>query len=392
MEKRARILIPIMIFFLIILVPLISLKFTGFLVKEPQKQIQFHFYDETNNCPLDGYIFIGEKPIGKSENGYFDLTYNNYIMNIENSNQEVSIFGKLGNCFTNPDLFFDKYWTIPKIEEYHFLGESVFNFKTKINSNNPTKRELQGFIQPEKVSSELDNLNLKDKTTSQALSEINNYLNNQITYTIDWDFNKETNYWQVPSETINLKTGDCEDYSTTLLSLFTAYNNQLNCYNIVFTSHVTTFCYIEDYYAYYDQEKTQLIKKILNNQKTKQQLEDLNNDYFKYYGINKTKSQPHYAFNDKEFIEFNGNSLVDWQFQIKNTKQQSDLFLNIENKIIQNIENLSDINLETGELKTATISLPNSKSFPTMIVLALAVLLVFLVIIIIKIRKNSKGF
>ena len=100
MKKRARILLPLSIIIILILIPFISLKFTGFLVQEPQKQVQFYFYDELTNCPLNGYIFSNNKPIGKSENGFFNLTYNNYVTNFQD-NKDISIFGKLGNCFEN---------------------------------------------------------------------------------------------------------------------------------------------------------------------------------------------------------------------------------------------------------------------------------------------------
>jgi len=236
---------------------------TGYIIQEPKKQVQFYFYDELTNCPLNGYIFIGNKLVGKTSNGYFNLSYQNYEENFQNK-ENLSLFGKLGSCFNeNLGLLFDKYWENSEIKGYYFLGESLFKFKTQINPNNPARRDLTGFVQPENndIQLELENINT-NKNNLDDLSEINKHLGEKIDYAKDWDFDKETNYWQTPSETMILKQGDCEDYSTALLSLFLAYNNSLNCYNIIFTSHVTTFCHINNYYIIMTRKKQNLKKKL----------------------------------------------------------------------------------------------------------------------------------
>ena len=397
MEKRARYLTVILIIFLIILISLVSLKFTGYLVKEPQKQVQFYFYDKDTNCPLNGYVFIGDKLIGKSINGFFNLTYENYQVNFKNLNKDISLFGKLGGCF-NSDLFFDKYWQAFEIQDYYFNGEPIFNFKTAINPNNPVKRELIGFIQPDKVKNELNNINLNEnQNTLESLSKINNYLNNKINYKKDWDFNKQTNYWQTLEQTLNVKTGDCEDYSTTLLSLFLSYNNSLNCYNIIFTSHVTIFCHINSYYIYYDQEKTELKKQA----STKQELLELKQDYFEHYGIdenNNTESKAHFAFNNNLFVEFKEeNDFINWQYSLESKKSEQDLFQILEQRSIEAEELYNE--QEYGELATQSPStqLPTTK--PTLkgffienplLLIILSIIFIILIIILIKINKQSK--
>ena len=396
MRKKAGILISIAIVIILILIPVliqVSLNFTGFAVKEPEKQVEFHFYDELTNCPLNGYIFVNEKPIGKSEDGYFDLTYANYIENVKNK-EEISIFGKLGDCFENPDLYFDKYYTLPEIKEYNFLGISTFDFKTNINSNNPTKKELQGFVQPERIRIELNKIN-RNQDKFKVLSEINKYLNNKIEYIVDWEFEKSTNYWQTPPETLDIQTGDCEDFSTTLLSLFLAHDSSLNCYNLVFTSHVTTFCHIEDYYIYYDQKRTELkkeITKLSNPLETQSKLSKLKQDYFDYYGINgNNETKIHYAYNDNEYVEFKDEThFINWQYNLANIKTKINLFPDIEQQVIQNQKNLQEINLEEGELKTQTISLPASKNFSFLIYGIISIILI-LIIMIFLIKKLRAG-
>ncbi|MFH1918239.1 MAG: hypothetical protein ABIJ14_04025, partial [Nanoarchaeota archaeon] len=111
------------------------LRFTGFAVREYVKQVQFYFYDE-NGCVLNGYVFAGGELIGKSEEGYFNLSLESYEENIMGRDLNISLFGKLGDCF-NSELLFDKYWKAPEIEEEKFLGDSLYNFPTKVDINNP---------------------------------------------------------------------------------------------------------------------------------------------------------------------------------------------------------------------------------------------------------------
>ncbi len=401
MKRKVRIVIAMIIIPIIILIFLISLKFTGYLIKEQEKQVKFYFYEQAANCSLDGYVFSGEKLIGKSINGFFNLTYENYKDNFNNTNtQQISLFGKLGTCFNeNPDLLFDKYWESFEIQDYYFSGESTFNFKTTVNPHNPTNREFMGFIQKEKIKFELNNMNL-EQDTSNDLSKINQYFNDKISYVKDWDFNKENNHWQTPLETLEIKQGDCEDYSTALLSLFLAYNSSLNCYNLVFSSHVTTFCHINNYYIYYDQGKTELKKQInkINEQETKSQLEKLKQDYFEHYGINNTdenESRIHYAFNDNQYIEFSDeNDFIDWQYNLENQKQQLNIFevLEQEAKIIQ-----EKYSTESGELATQSLSTelltekPTIKGFFIENFILVSILgIIFIVLIIILIKINTK--
>jgi len=405
MKKRLGIFITIImlsIIIMIILIFLIPLKLAAYSPEEQEKQVQFYFYDEFTNCSLDGYIFSGEKLIGKSKQGIFNLTYENYNDNFQDK-EEISAFGRLGSCFNdNSDLLFDKYWEPPKIQDYYFSGESIFNFKTTVNPHNPSKKEFIRFINPSKVKSELSKIDLEQDTLND-LSEINQYLNNKINYVKDWDFNKETNYWQTPSETLEIKQGDCEDYSTALLSLFLAYNSSLNCYNLVFSSHVTTFCHIEDYYIYYDQEKTELKKQInkINTEETKFQLEKLKQNYFEHYGINntnKTESRVYYAFNDNQYIEFNNeNDFINWQYNLENKKLEKDVFQELEKQAIKIQEKYSAIS--KAELNTQTPSTelltekPTLKGFiieNSVLLVILGIISIALIIVLIKIniKKN----
>jgi len=392
MDMRKKRKITILILWIILIIFSLSFilpKLIGYLVKAPLKQVQFYFYDEAG-CPLDGYVFSGNKVIGKTQDGYFNLSYENYKANF-NSQENISLFGRLGSCF-NSDLLFDKYWEGFEIREYYFSGESLFNFKTKVDSHNPAKRELIGFVQAGKVNPELNKININGENTLYDLSKINQYLNDKISYAKDWGFGNETNYWQTPLETLELGEGDCEDFSVTLLSLFLAYNSSLNCYNIIFSSHVTTFCKIEDYYAYYDQEKTELKKQIYKNAETKIELKKLEQDYFEHYGISDSE-MAYYAFNDNELMEFKSDvDFINWQYSL-DKRAEFDLFGKLEQEL-SSIKFNETKQTEEAELRTEpAIELRTLRGFfeenSTMLII-LGIILIFLVVILIKINFKKR--
>jgi len=359
------------------------LRFTGFAVREYVKQVQFYFYDE-NGCVLNGYVFAGGELIGKSEEGYFNLSLESYEENIMGRDLNISLFGKLGDCF-NSELLFDKYWKAPEIEEEKFLGDSLYNFPTKVDINNPVKRDLIGFVMVGDVADELGEIDLKDDVFDD-LSEINDYLNEKVEYVQDWEFGGENN-WQTPQETLDLRRGDCEDYSTALLSLFLAYDDSLNCYNVVFTSHVTTFCKIDDYYVYYDQGKTELKEEIGGGDSG--ELEKLKEEYFDYYGINNSDIRVHYVFNENEFIEFNSDEeFINWQTGL-NGKMIGGVFDKLEREY-QGIPIL----FSPIEKNTRTVVLSEVKEFPYLILYVLGGLLVVSVIVwfMIKVFKGWIGY
>jgi hypothetical protein len=383
MERKTRIL-PIII--------LLCLIFLSRAEAQTPKQVQFYFFDE-NNCSLNGYLFNGDTLIGKTENGFFNLTYNTY-KNRFDLDYDITLFGKLGNC-SSSGLYFDKSWESFEIEDYYFSGESLFKFQASIHPNNPSKRELLGFIQPDSVKGELKNINFTGETL-EDLSKINQYLNDKINYTEDWDFNKEENYWQTPQETLRLKQGDCEDYSTTLLSLFSAYNRSLNCYNVIFSSHVATLCYIEDYYIYYDQQKTELRKKITSkNGGTESKLLNLKEEYFQHYGINDSE-RAYYVFNEYRFLEFKDDKeFINWQFAISNKKQGIDLFKKLEQDLSKIPEEKNqEYQEETIELRTEQPELPTIggffKEYFLLLVLLGGILLTLIILLIfINLKRKS---
>lgn len=393
-KKQFKILniLIITLIFLVLTLIFLFIRFTGYAIK--QQQVQFYFYNEENNCSLNGYLFVGENQIGKTQNGFFNLTLEEYKNLQNNLNQNISLFGKLGDCFNeNKDMLFDKFWKMPEIENDFFYGDSLFNFKTNINIHNPVNQELIGFIQPEKVKSYLSNIELKNNIL-EDLSKINIYLSNKIQYVN----NSKAAYWQLPEETLSNNKGICNDYSTTLLSLFLAYSSSLKCYNIVLTDHVTTFCNIDNSYIYYDQQEKQVKKEIkypFNVNEIKSQLSDLNREYLDYYGLDKNETA-RIAFNNKEYIEFKtSQDFIDWQYSLINKNSKSDIFLDLEtkNNELEKNNNLTEqtIQGELGSQRPASPELPSLSGFLqkySFLIFPLFIILIILIIILIKINKK----
>jgi predicted transglutaminase-like cysteine proteinase len=69
---------------------------------------------------------------------------------------------------------------------------------------------------------------LQDTLNSEALAfndfeRLRNRVSSYISYQSDQDIHGVSEYWQLPSETIKLRTGDCEDFAILLCSLLRAY-------------------------------------------------------------------------------------------------------------------------------------------------------------------------
>ncbi len=402
MKKRKKQINFLIILAILIVLTLLFLfiRFTGYAVK--QQQVQLYFYNEKNNCSLTGYLFVGNTLIGKTENGFFNLTLEEYKSLKNNLNQNISLFGRLNDCFKeNKDMLFDKSWKIPKINNNFFYGESLFKFKTNINIHNPGNREPMGFIKPEKVKSYLSNIELKNNIL-QDLSKINIYLSNKINYTN----NSKAAYWQLPEETLLNNKGVCNDYSTTLLSLFLAYNPSLKCYNIILKDHVTTFCNIDKAYAYYDQQGKEIKIEITDPSDTlkiKSDLSNLNKEYLDYYGLDETEIAK-IAFNDKEYIEFKtSQDFIDWQYSLINKDIKVNILSELETKNIEIQKNNNPEatektrqttqaeQSELGSQKPALAELPSIKGFiqnNSFLIFPLFIILVILILTLIKINKK----
>ncbi|MDP2926393.1 MAG: hypothetical protein Q8N99_08500 [Nanoarchaeota archaeon] len=394
MEKKTFAYSLSVLVLVIILISLFYIRFTGYAIKEPEKKVTLYFYDENTNCSLDGFLFIGETLIGKAENGIYNLSYRDYTEKfLNNTNKNITLFGKLGKCFNkDSDYYFDRSWKNIAIDESYFRSDSEFLFKTKLKIHNPIKREMLGFIQKDNAKYYLNNIILNNITFND-LSTINKHLDNNTKYVIDWGIDKE-NYWQSPYETFTRRSGDCEDFSTALLSLFLAYDENIKCYNVIFSTHITTFCYISGNYIYYDQkdkEIKRLIKDKTDTLRIKSELILFNKEYFDYYGL-KNNSRAYYAFDDNEYFEFNDEQdFIDWQYSLISKERKINIYNKLEEEVKKIEKTVSED--EYTELRTMKLAgvAPTLKGFILdnlyLFIASLITLLLLITLVIRIIRK-----
>jgi predicted transglutaminase-like cysteine proteinase len=91
-------------------------------------------------------------------------------------------------------------------------------------SRNFDENLCRSFVTPEDQNVvELKNKILKDKPPlTLDWMALRDWVGNNIQYRSDSEIHGERDYWQFPNETIQLRTGDCEDFSLLLCSLLRA--------------------------------------------------------------------------------------------------------------------------------------------------------------------------
>jgi hypothetical protein len=213
-----------------------TLLITGRVVQE--NTIELNFIDDNTNCLLDGEVFLNNRLVGSTQNGKLILSEENLGLGKAN----ISIRGFTDFCFgRNKGILFFETWEFQNLLEYEGY---IVNLKTRLSPRNPRyAEEMQGFVKPEQTTSFLRDVNLENLGVEQAVEKLVSY---RIRYRSDILLFNKIEYWQTPNETLVLGHGDCEDWAVTALSLIRAYNNTLQCYNVLWESHLSIFCFFNE--------------------------------------------------------------------------------------------------------------------------------------------------
>jgi len=277
------------------------------------------FYDDNTNCTLDGKIFVDDIYIGETENGNFLLFYQETI-----NHTTFSIKGYTNECFGKDNgLMFYRFWNIndSDIFEYDFSNFVLSNYSARQPSE---PEEMQSFIRPEETNMYLKEIELKFVGDIESDLDIIAQ-NSRIKYEDDIVLFNISEYWQTPKETLVRRAGDCEDWGTTILSSMRNYNNNVSCYNMVWESHISVFCYFDNNFIIYDQGKTKFKTKLeLNDsskpeiiESNKEKIRKMRDDYFEYYGLEKDQQKLINIFNENELIDINENEdFVTWAISL----------------------------------------------------------------------------
>jgi hypothetical protein len=288
-----------------------------------ERTIELYFYDNKTSCQLNGEIYLEEEFIGESKNGIFILTEQEYDEKF-NEDSTLSISGVTDNCFgKDTNLPFAEYWIIPDLEYYFEFNEQV-PFETELTPRQPRYyAEMQGFVRPEEAESYFPKIEkyFKSNDTEDNLDRIAGY---SMRYRDDSLLFRKSEYWQTPAETLKKGEGDCEDWAVATLSLIRTYNSSLKCYNALWETHISVFCYFDNKYLIYDQEGVKRgtylnrEERYLGEQENKIKLREMRNKYFDFYGIPIKERKLHAIFNEKELIIFEDDEdFIDWALSLR---------------------------------------------------------------------------
>jgi hypothetical protein len=315
MMKKREIILIVIIILLIILVIIISFNknLIGKAISDINKETFLYFKDNPTECVLNGEVYINNNLIGVSNNG--SLKIDKDLIDTSNAT-DLMIKGNLDSCFGNDfNLPFVEFWKIDNLDLFTY--NSIY-FKTNLTPRDPRYyEEMQGFVRPEESTQELNNLNLKSNNKIEDLNKIAEY---RISYVTDYNLFNATDYWQIPSETITRKKGDCEDWATTTLSMIKAYDPDIKCYDVLWKTHISIFCYLENSYIIYDQDKTKYkrtLRSEYNEAENKEFLRLVRDDYQEEFGIPVNERKVYAVFNDKELVTFqNDEEFISWAYNL----------------------------------------------------------------------------
>lgn len=78
---------------------------------------------------------------------------------------------------------------------------------------------------------------------TKTLEEILYFCSTEIEYKSDKEVHGVTNYWQLPSETLERKTGDCEDYA--ILAMHLCEENFIESEMVIIKGNTSTHAILE---------------------------------------------------------------------------------------------------------------------------------------------------
>lgn len=293
--------------------------------EQAQKETSLIFYDNKTQCKLNGDVYVDDVLLGKSKNGIFVLKEDDYKQKFR-ENSTLHIYGLTDYCFeSNSNLPFVEYWIVPDLQYYFYYNENA-SFEASINPRSPRYYlEMQGFIRPSETEDYLNSELRKyfKNNTEEDLDIIAKYMT--ISYISDWNLFKKSEYWQTPAETLKRKMGDCEDWAVTTLSLMRAYNDSIRCFNALWQTHMSVFCYFNNNFIIYDQDRVKF-KTRLNTENTqdyivKQEnqiaIRKMRNNYLDEYGISPGETKLSAVLNEKELVIFEEDEdFVNWALNL----------------------------------------------------------------------------
>ena len=274
--------------------------------------VELEFVHE--DCGFDGEFTFNNQSLGTFKTS-FKFTLDDFN-SFKTSNSGFCVNGNLKNCDYEGWFIDTNCWDYTGDETY-FTGDS-FELQITFNPRSPVRHAMSNFVRPDDVRWYTDKMNMDDGT-ERDIDRIHGRMSSK-SYILDSVSSDKSDFWRFPNETLGIKQVDCEDWSTTFLSLVKAYNKNLKCYNMLAPGHITTLCKIENEYVLYDQKETK-ISTIVNPAKSwndkRLKMRNWLNDYFETYGFKSKYRTIYAAFDEDEYLEFEEiNDFIQWALDL----------------------------------------------------------------------------
>jgi hypothetical protein len=208
------------------------------------------------------------------------------------------------------------------LEEYFFSGDDLVLYSNLHPRQPQSPTEMKAFIRPTDVKSSLKEEYFSSNNDEDVLDSISS---NYMTYYSDYEQFGYNEYWQTPTETLRSAKGDCEDWAITTLSLMRAFKENISCYDIIWQTHMSVLCRLDNTFIIYDQGKVKSKTTLNKNphheeiimQENKIKFREMLNDYFDKFGLDPNERKASAIFNDEDMILFKENdSFLNWVLNI----------------------------------------------------------------------------
>ena len=285
-------------------------------IESETNKIYLTFYETEYKCPMNGKIYVDDTLLGETKKGEYELSEEEYKDKFK-EDSSLYIQGLTDSCFGEDmglPLVWD--WIVPDLQ-YNFDYNENASFEASINPRNPQYYSaMQGFIRPSETEDYL-NSKLKEYFVNSTIEDLDIITQHRImSYRSDMDNFQQREYWQTPAETLKRGMGDCEDWAVTILSLMRAYDSSIRCFNALWQTHISIFCFFDNHFIIYDQGGTKR-QIVLYADSAKQDnqvtIRNMRNNYFEEYGISPNERKLDAIFNEEELIIFEEDEdFVNW--------------------------------------------------------------------------------
>lgn len=286
--------------------------FTGNVIAD-NDLVALNFYDLDSGCKLNGDVTLDGQVLGKTSDGVLMIEKNTVFQDIKN---HINILGISDECFgKDSGIVFSQDWNIENLALILSSYDQI-NLKADLELRSPNELiEMQSYIRPDEAIGKLGSIS--KYFSGKELDDILIIISSQnLGYREDQLLFRTNDYWQTPKETLELGHGDCEDWATLTLSMIKAYDETLNCYAGLFSTHVSIICLKDDTLYLIDQDNVFTKHKIRKDKDLYEQkigIRTVLDNYFDKYGIPINEQNIKAVFDMNTSIKFHNNEdFIGW--------------------------------------------------------------------------------